>query len=181
MAHSTRAAANIISFAQAIRSHGLQEAAREFGIADLTGKPLDEVLPLLTEAFCDPGGEVDDGITNRAWSDTVLAVLDQEISDINAITNPDQWRAITEIFITETICQRIYNDIGNKTLAVTQNTAAMNQLNTELRTLVQCAVAGRVAPILATEDRHTHGEFQIQVDQIYHAAFAYLEAANEEE
>jgi hypothetical protein len=181
MSHSSRAAGKMLAFARTVQEKGLQEAAREFGIPDLTGKPIGEALPLLTEAFCEPGGGLDEGVTSRAWSETILSILESGIADLNAITNPQHWQAIIEKFIAESICQRIYNDIGNKTIAVAQDVKAINEMSQQVSDIVSGSVAARVAPLLVGNNRQPGVAFQAEIDGIYQLAFNYLVALNAEE
>ena len=181
MAHSSQAAGKIVAFARAVQERGITEASREFGIDDLFGRPIDDALPLLTEIFCEPGGGVDEGITNRAWSDTLLTILEQGIIDLNAINDPQQWISIIETFIVESICHRINNDIGNKTLKVAQDVLSINRMSRQVRDIVEGSVAGTIPPLLAGDGRHQERVLQEEINNIYQLAFGFLEALNAEE
>lgn len=181
MAHSSRAASRILAFAQAVNDQGLQAAATEFGVADLTGKPIEEAMSLLSEVFCEPGGGLDEGIASRAWSDTILKILDHGDVDIETIAAPQHWAFIIETFITESIFQRIINDIGNKALAVAQDVAAINEMARQVRDIIEGAVASAIPPLFAENNRQQDRVLQAEVQNIYELAFGFLEQLNEEQ
>jgi len=78
MAGQARTAGRIIALIRDAGRVGFAAAARTFGMEDLSGKTAEEIGQILTEAFLEKGGGIDDGIGNRAWTDTVIDAIEND-------------------------------------------------------------------------------------------------------
>ncbi len=179
MSNSSRSAGRILGFAQEVRDVGFAQAAEEFGVGDLSGKPLSEAVSRLTEAFCDPGGGIDEAITRAAWNETLLQAIQQGVEDFETLT-PHQWTSLVEIFIAVSIEFRVFNDIGNEGIGSASNVEQIDDIQAELHDLIFGAVQGKLAPIIGGDNRLSNSELRLVADSIYQLAFAYLEALEEE-
>lgn len=178
--HSSRTAGRMIGFAQDIREHGFREAAKQFGIEDLTGKPIGEAVARIIEAFSAPGGAIDEAITRSAWNDTLLEAVELGLTDFEALT-PEQWSGLIELYIAKSIELRVFNDVGNDSVSNAADVEHLNAIQSELHELIFGAVHGRVSPLIEAGRRFSDAELQQMADNIYELAFAYLEELGGEE
>jgi hypothetical protein len=179
MANSSRSAGQILGFAQAVRDLGFPQAADEFGIGDLTGRPLGEAVSRLTEAFCEPGGSIDEAITRIAWNETLLLAVEQGVEDFEGLT-AQEWVSLVEVFIARSIEFRVYNDIGNDSLGGTLNVEQIDAIQADLHDLIFGDVQGKLTPIITRRDRLSYKALRDAADRTYELAFAYLAALGEE-
>jgi hypothetical protein len=179
MGNSSRSAGQILGFAQAVRDVGFPQAADEFGIGDLTGRPLGEAVSRLTEAFCEPGGTIDEAITRAAWNETLLLAVEQGVEDFEGLT-AQEWTSLVEIFIARSIEFRVFNDIGNDALGGTLNVEQIDAIQADLHDLIFGAVQGKLTPIITGRNRLSNRALREAADSTYQLAFAYLEALGEE-
>jgi hypothetical protein len=179
MGNSSRSAGQILGFAQAVRDVGFQQAADEFGIGDLTGRPLGESVARLTEAFCEPGGSIDEAITRTAWNETLLLAVEQGVEDFESLT-AQEWTSLVEIFVARSIEFRVFNDIGNDALGGALNVEQIDAIQADLHDLIFGAVQGKLTPIITGRNRLSNKALRDAADNTYQMAFAYLEALAEE-
>ena len=179
MANSSGSAGQILGFAQAVRDVGFPQAADEFGIGDLTGRPLGEAVSRLTEAFCQPGGSIDEAITRAAWNETLLLAVEQGVEDFEALT-AQEWASLVEIFIARSIEFRVYNDIGNDALGGTLTVEQIDAIQADLHDLIFGEVKGKLTPAISGRDRLSNRALRDTAETTYELAFAYLEALGEE-
>ena len=179
MGNTSRSAGQILGFAQAVRDVGFPQAADEFGVGDLTGRPLGEAVSRLTEAFCEPGGTIDEAITRAAWNETLLLAVEQGVEDFEGLT-AQEWTSLVEIFIARSIEFRVFNDIGNDALGGTLNVEQIDAIQADLHDLIFGAVQGKLTPIITSRYRSSNKALREAADNTYQLAFAYLEALGEE-
>jgi len=179
MNNSSQSAGRVLDFAQAVRDVGFPQAADEFGIGDLTGRPLGEAVSRLTEAFCDPGGSIDEALTRAAWNETLLRAVEQGIEDFETLT-AQEWTTLVEIFIAQSIELRVFNDIGNDVLGGALNVEQIDAIQADLHDLIFGAVQGNLSPVIGGQNRLSNKALREATDRTYQLAFAYLEALGEE-
>lgn len=81
-------------FASGVASAGLPTALGELDLADLVGKPADELLDALVDRLADPGSTMDDHLARRAlvalWNDLLAdAVTGDDVEGVIRKTVPD--------------------------------------------------------------------------------------------
>lgn len=179
MSNSSQSAGRILGFAQTVRDVGFPQAADDFGIGDLTDRPLGEAISRLTEAFCEPGGSIDEAITRAAWNETLLMAVEQGVEDFESLT-AQEWTSLVEIFIAQSIELRVFNDIGNDALGATLNVEQIDAIQADLHDLVFGAVQGKLTPIISGQNRLSNKELREATDSTYQLVFAYLDALGEE-
>jgi hypothetical protein len=179
MAVPRRTAGRLIGFINDVRDRGFAAAARDFGLGDLTGKPIAEAVASLMEAFCPEGGGIDEAIAREAWDETLLEAVEDGILDFAALT-PEQWAVLVQEFIAHSIEARMIADIGAETFSDATTVERINEIQTELRELISGAVRAAVGPLTTENRRISAAECAQLADRIYTQAFAYLEALEAE-
>lgn len=180
MGSSRSAAARIASFLGDVSARGLQAALASFNLSGLAGRSASEILSALVENFCPEGGSIDEGIARDAFMETVIDLADAGVTDMANLT-VDQMQTVLELYVTHTIEDRIYNDIGTKGVELPASVSAAEAVQDQLHDFILGGVtdAFSAADIdFAAIDAVTIGQ---TIDRIYEAAFDILEAIGEEE
>ena len=180
MGGSARAAGRMIGFIRDIQERGFIQAAREFGLGDITGRSPQEIAPLLAEAFLEPSGGIDAGISNRAWVETVVEAIENDIVDINGIS-ADVMIVLLENYITRTIELRLLQDIAAKLLRISESAARAHEIRGEIHQLIRGEVRRAVRPILQTTARVERSKLSSVGVRIYKQTFAYLQQLSTED
>lgn len=168
----------VVNFLQDVRTAGVEAALTNLGFAHLVGQPADAALAALTDAFCPPGGPIDQAIARDAWDEAVLILAEEGISDLSQVTQ-EQWHALLIDFITNAIEARVFNEIGPQGISLPPDIAAIDRLQIDLHDIIRGAVDDAMSNRFDNNQTLTQGEIQIVVDAVYDHAFAYLEALEE--
>lgn len=179
MAVSSRTAGRLIGFANDVRDRGFVAAARDFGIRDLSGRPVAEAVSALMEAFCPAGGNIDEAIAREAWNDALLEAVEDGVVDFTNLT-PEQWAVLVQEFIAHSIEARVIADIGADSFSDATTVERIDEIQMELRDLISGAVRAAIGPLAANNRRTPAAECRRLADKIYAQAFAYLAAVKAE-
>lgn len=180
VSHSTRAAGNVIGFAQAIRDHGFAEAVKQFSLQGLLGKPISEAAALLIDVFAGPGTTTDENITREAWCEAVKEIIEGGTTSFENLT-PAQWAEAVEVFLCKAIELRIFNEIGNDAVGLAQDVAKLDQIENDLSALVRGQVQDTLVPLIEDSQVRSATELNQYINSIVDRAFDYLEALGGEE
>jgi len=178
MGGARRATGRVIGFLQDVRTAGVERALTNLGFAHLVGQPAEAALAALTDAFCPPGGPIDQAIVREAWDEAVLTLAEQGIVDLTEVTE-QQWQALLVDFITNAVEARVFNEIGPQGISLPTDVSAIDRLQGDLHVIIRGAVDDAVGTQLDAQRTMTQTEIQHVVDAVYDHAFAYLEALGE--
>ena len=180
MAVSAKTAGKIIGFIRSVEERGFVEAAKDFGIGDVTGKTPQEIGPLLAEAFLEQGGSIDEGISNRAWIETIVEAIESDLTDINTV-NAETMIVMLENYVTRTIEMRLQQDIGAKILQISRDAARANQVKQEIHQLIRGEVRRAIRPVLQSTNRVEKKKLSSVGIRVYRHTFEYLQQMPAEE
>lgn len=174
MSVSAKTAGRVVGFIRAVEQRGFVQAARDFGLGDLVGKTPQEIGPVLAEAFLENGGTIDEGISNRAWTETVIEAIESDLPNLDAI-NGETMTVMLENYVTRTIELRLQQDIGSKILPFSPDPARAQQMKVEIRQLVHGEVRRAVRPVLQATTRVDRSKLSSIGLRIYRQTFDYLQ------
>jgi hypothetical protein len=180
MGASRGAGARLYSFLADAQARGPTEALRSLNLEALSGRPIQEVFLGIAEYVCPIGGTVDEGIARDAFVETIADLADQGITDFDAMTAP-QMQTVFEMFVTNTIETRIYNDIGNNGIKLPSDVAAVERVQDQLHDFISRAVSDALSDGAAVAGPLTQQEALRHVDTVYEAAFDMLQTLAEGE
>jgi hypothetical protein len=180
MGSSRRAGARLYSFLADAQARGPVEALRALNLEALAGRPIEEIFVGIAEYVCPIGGTVDEGIARDAFVDMIADLADQGISDFDTLT-PDQMQTVFEMFVTNTIEDRICNDIGKNSITLPGDVSAVERVQTQLHDFVSRAVSDALTAALSTTGTLTQQQALQHVDAVYEAAFEMLQALGDAE
>jgi len=164
----------MLGFAQAIRDQGFQEAAKQFGLEGLVGKPIEEAAGILIDVFAGENVTTDDNISREAWCETVKELIERGTTDFEKLT-PQEWAQAVEVFLSKAIELRVFNEIGNDAIGIAPDVATVDQIENDLRSLIQGQVQDKIVPLIQDNQVRTAQELNQYVNEIVSSAGDYLE------
>lgn len=174
MAESTRAAGNIIGFAQAIRDNGFEAAAKQFGLQGLLGKPIEEASAVLIDTFTGPAITTDENISRDAWCEAVKELIEGGTTNFESLT-PDQWAQAVEVFLCKAIELRVFNEIGIEAIGIAPSVAKIDEIENDLAALIRGQVQDTIVPAIQDGQTRSIAELNQYVNGIVDRAFDYLQ------
>ena len=180
MGSSRGVTAGIAKFLGDVNARGIHAALATFNLSSLAGSPAADILSALVEHFCPEGGSIDEGIARDAFMETVIDLAEAGISDMANLT-PEQMQTLLELYVTHTIEDRIYNDIGIKGIELPPDLNAVQAVQDQLHDFILGSVSDAFNEAAIDFTAIDPGAIGQTVDSIYEAAFDILEAIGEEE
>jgi hypothetical protein len=173
MGASRAAAGGALGVFRGFQREGVEATLRRLNLANLIGRPAEDVFSGLTDVVCRDGGSIDEGIARDAWLETVAELERLGIDDVNALT-PDQIREFFLAFVAHAIETRLFQDIGANGLHIAADLASIEafeaQLITYIRRAVRDSFSSDLEGLADLSDRQI-GEI---VDQTYREAWDLL-------
>jgi hypothetical protein len=90
-------------------------------------------------------------------------------------------QTVFEMFVTNTIEDRICNDIGKNSITLPGDVSAVERVQTQLHDFVSRAVSDALTAALSTTGTLTQQQALQHVDAVYEAAFEMLQALGDAE
>ena len=120
MGSSRKAAASLFGFLSDVSERGIENVLRSLKLESLAGRPVEEIFAGIRDYICPEGGTVDAGIAIDSFIRTIADLAEAGISDFNTL-NSDQIQTVVELYMTHTIEERLYNEIGTNTISLPEN------------------------------------------------------------
>jgi len=180
MGSSRATSVRLLSFLVNAQTHGAKEALSTLNLEILAGRSIDEVFIGLADFICPNSGTIDDGIAREAFIETLIELVEQEITDLDAMT-PEQMQIVFEIYATHAIEARICNDIGTKIIMAPANEQVALNVQEQLRDFIRNGVSDAFTVARAEMPTLTHNQVNAFVDLVYERAFKILQALGEVE
>lgn len=180
MGSSRGASARLVGFLSDVQARGPVEALRTLNLEGLAGRPIEEIFLGLTDYICPAGGSVDEGIAREAFIETIAALADQGITDLNTF-NAEQTQTVFEMFASYAIEARICNDIGNSGVKLPSDIQAIERVQSQLVDFIRRAVSDALASAKSQNANLTQDRVQEYVEGVYEAAFDVLKALGDAE
>lgn len=178
MGASRQAGAQLLGFLADVRFKGPREALRSWNLEGLTGRPIEEVFLALADYICPDGGSVDDGIAREAYIETIIAMSEAGMTDLDDL-NPEQILSIFEIYVTHAVEARILNDIGTKLIVMPDNVQAVVSIEHQLRDFIQNAVSDALTEAGGAAGWLPQNRDQSFVNTVYERSFHFLQLLGE--
>jgi hypothetical protein len=180
MGSSRAAGANLLGFLSGARAQGAREALRALNLADLAGRPIEEVFLGLVDYVCPDGGTVDEGIAREAFIETIVDLAVNGITDLDTLT-ADQMQTVFELYATHAIEARLCNDIGAKTILLPRDVRTAERVQAQLRDFIRRGVSDALTSVRQTLQVLTQDRVLEFVGRVYEQTFAILQSLGEAE
>lgn len=167
------AGGRLLGFLSEAVNHGAEAALRALNLSSLAGRPIQEIFLGLSDYVCPDGGSIDEGIAREAFIETIADLADSGITDLDGLT-VDQMQIVFELYATNAIEARLYNDIGAKSIILPKDAREVERINVQLHDFIRRGVSdalavNQITPASLTPDR----VFQF-VDSVYEQAYEIL-------
>ncbi len=174
MGASRAAASSVLGVFRGFEQDGVDTTLRRLNLANLIGRPPEDVFVGLTEAICQDGGSIDEGIARDAWLETVAELDSFGIEDIRALT-PEQMQEVFLAFIAHAIETRLFQDIGTNGLHIAADLDAIEAFEVQLRSYIRRSVRDSFTADLKRLGTLSDQQIRTIVDQTYREAWDLLE------
>jgi hypothetical protein len=176
---ASRATANgLLGVFRDIQRDGATPTLARLNLANLVGRPLEDVFLGLTDVICHDGGSIDEGIARDAWLETVAELEALGFVELAAIS-AEQMRDIFLAFITQSVIGRLLQDIGTNGFKFAADLAAIAAFEAQLKSYIRRAVRDSFSSSLTTLATSSDQEIRVIVDQTYKEAWDLLIAQGE--
>jgi hypothetical protein len=180
MGSSRSAGAKLLGFLSNAASNGTENALRAFNLESLAGRPVEEIFLGLRDYICPQGSTVDEGIATDSFVRTIADLADAGITDLNTL-NVDQIQTVLELYMTHTVEERLYNDIGANTVILPEDEKEVENVQDQLHDFIQNGVADALTSVRNQIDGITPEKMTSFIDTVYEQTFTLLLAFGNKE
>lgn len=181
MGSSRKAAASLAGFLSDVSKNGIENVLRSLNLESLAGRPIEEVFAGIRDYVCPEGGTVDAGIAIDSFVRTIADLAQQGVTDLSTL-NSDQVQTIMELYMTHTIEERLYNEIGTNSISLPEDVSQVEKVQEQLRDFIQNGVSDALTSARGTFESISQDKMLDFVDGIYEQSFTLLLAlANNDE
>jgi hypothetical protein len=180
MGSSRTTAAGLLNFLNSAVSGGAREALRTLRLEGLAGRPIEEIFLGLADYICPDGGTVDEGIAREAFIETIADLAEAGVTDLDSL-NADQIQTIFELYATNAIEARIFNDIGANGITLPANAQEAMKVQLQLRDFISRGVADALNAARAGLQALTPENVLGFVTRVYEQTFDILKSLGEAE
>jgi len=180
MGSSRATAAKLLNFLSSATGSGVSETLRALKLENLVGLPIQEIFLGLADYICPDGGTVDEGIAREAFIETIADLSEAEIGNLDSLTQ-EQIQTICELYATNAIEARIYNDIGANGIAFPEGIHDAVHVEAELHDFIYRSVSDAFTAAHHAMQAVTPDRVLGFITRVYEQAFAILQSLGEAE
>lgn len=173
MGSSRKTASKLVGFLQEASNNGIASALRSLNLESLASKPFDELFLEISDFISPEGGTVDAGIARDALIKTIATLGEEQILSDEKLS-AEQVQTIVEMYITNTIENKLLNEIGNNTFFQTQTLEDAEFVENQLHDFIKNNVSDSFANTQSKIGEIPQTEIINFVDQIYENTFELL-------
>jgi hypothetical protein len=160
----------LVSVLNSFATRGIAETAREYHLGNIIGKSAADVMLHIVDFVCPDGGTVDEGIARSSYIEVLCSLPDWENKQIETLT-PSEFLAFTEIYMTNVIESRLVNDTCNKLFSLPNDTAAVENIQNQIKDYVKGAVLDAVSKLNVDIEKIKISQTKAIVDSVYKKAY----------
>lgn len=174
MGPSRAAANNVLGVFRGFQRDGAQETLRRLNLESLSGRGVQDVFIGLTEVICRDGGLVDEAIARDAWLETIAALDQFGIDDLDTLST-EQIQEIFLGFIAHTVEARLYQEIGVNGFTFAENLDDIKEFDEQFRDYIERSIRDSFTGDLAQLSNMPDQRVREVVDKTYHDAWDLLQ------
>lgn len=173
MGSSRKTAASLLGFLSDVSKRGIQNVLRSLKLESLVGQPVEEIFAGIKDYVCPEGGTVDAGIAIDSFIRTIIDLANEGFKNFENL-NSNQIQTVMELFMTHTIEERIYNDIGTKSVTLPSDESQVEKTQQQLREFIQNAVSDALTSAIKSLEMMTQDKMIEFIDKVYEQSFTLL-------
>lgn len=174
------AGSRLLGFLSDAVARGTREALRSLNLAGLAGRPIEEVFLGLVDYICPDGGNIDEGIAREAFVETIVDLAAAGVTDLDTLTQ-EQMQTVFELYVTNAIEARIYNDIGTKIITLPEDIQDVIRVQAQLHDFILRCVRDAYTQARMSQQVLTPDHVSEFVDRVYEQAFEILRIMGDRE
>ena len=174
------AGSRLLSFLSDTVNRGADAALRALNLDSLAGRPIQEIFLGLSDYICPDGGSLDEGIAREAFVETIADLAGAGITELDGLT-VDQMQTVFELYATNVIEARLYNDIGAKVIILPHNEREIERIQAQLNDFIRRGVSDVLTVNQVTATSLTPDRVLQFVDNIYEQSYEILLSLGEVE
>lgn len=175
MGSSRVAAGRLLSFLSDAKAGGLSQALQKLNLGQLVGKPIEELFVGLADYICSSNGSVDAGIARDAYIDAIPDLIATGIESLDTLTE-GQIQTVFEIFVSNSIFDRLLNDIGAGTVQLPDTSKDVILIQEQVKDYIRGAVHDAADSRASDFNQINQQEAGMLTTEIYEQAFTILTA-----
>ncbi len=153
---------------------GIKEVIKNLNLHSLANRSTPEIYAALVDTICNPGGDLDESYARNAYIEAVIEVMEVEKTLDLDKPNAETVAIIMELFISNTIMNRIMNDVAAKIISLPEDTGIISNMESQLKDFVRGIVSDEVVKANGVFTRQT-------INKLYERSFAVLQGLKEQE
>jgi hypothetical protein len=174
MGTSRKSGKLLLGFLSSTISVGAQEALKELDLEKLTGLPIEGIFLGMIDYICPDGGAIDEGIARDAFIETIADLVENGITDLNTL-NYEQMQTVFELYVTHTIVNRLYNDIGTKAIQIPSEPRIAIRIQLQIEDFIRRGVSDALIQKQDGFRELNMTSIHYLVNQVYEDAFMFLQ------
>lgn len=174
------AGSRLLSFLSDAVNRGADAALRALNLDSLAGRPIQEIFLGLSDYICPDGGSLDEGIAREAFVETIADLAGAGITELDGLT-VDQMQTVFELYATNVIEARLYNDIGANVIILPHNEREIERIQAQLNDFIRRGVSDVLTVNQVTATSLTPDRVLQFVDNIYEQSYEILLSLGEVE
>jgi hypothetical protein len=175
MGSSRQSAASIAGFLSDVASRGVETVLRSLKLDSLVGRPVEDIFLGLRDYICPEGSTVDAGIATDSFVKTIDELSAAGITDLNSL-NVEQIQTVLEIYMTHTIEEKLYNEIGTNTITLPEDASEVETVQQQLCDFIKNGVSDALTNVNTQINGLTQTQLLGFVDKVYEESFNLLVA-----
>lgn len=178
MGSSRTVAAKLFSFLNESLEKGVDNVLKSINLETLKEQSLSEILLAIFDMIAPEGGTIDQGIARDALSQTIVDVFDLKI-DIKKL-NTKVIKAIIDKYITNAICEKLYNEIGTSTIAQIKKLPDIDKIDAQIKGFIGNAVADASNKVFGNSQKFDQNKIVKITEEIFIQAFTIVSGLGKE-
>lgn len=172
MGSSRKVATQLLGFLTDTLDKGIDNVLKSINLENLQGQPIQEVLLGIFDMISPEGGTIDEGIARDSLSQTIIDIFELNI-DIKKI-NIEEVEAVIELYITNTICEKLYNEIGTGTTSQIKSLSEQDTIETQVKDFISGGVADAISKVFNKIEKVDQTKIVEIIDNIFTQSFEFL-------
>jgi len=178
MGTSRATAAKLLSIFGDVQRNGAAETLRRLQLTVAPGQPASQVLLMLLEFICPPGGAIDEGVARQAALKTIVELDEAGTGSFEDMTQADRQNFFLD-FVANSIESMIMADLGGRGITMPDDVEAVERIQSQLSSFITGCTRGQLANRLEQWPAPTDQEVNQVSSAIYEAAFDLIATAAE--
>lgn len=168
----------LVSILNSFSNYGVAATSIQYGLGELIGKNAKEVFLHIIDFVCDDGGTTNDGIARSSYIETLASISDIENRSMDSL-NDSEFLAFVKTYMSNVIQEKLINDIGNKSIALPDDIATVELIQSQIHDLISGSVSDAITALNVEIKSIDNSQTKQIVENVYEKAYEILASLEE--